>query len=315
MSRFRKEVRDDFTVVHNDFIRDKRLGYAEKGLLLTLMQLPDDGSWNYSIAGLAELTPDGTYKVSVLLKKLKATGYFRRIRVIDTKGRVVDWIYEFSDQVHEEWINSDDNFTEPEEKGKSDIPPQCENPHVGYPHMDERPQSNKKKSNIKDIDSDHHEQTNNVNLTVSQAEAEKGIKENIQYERLCSEYGENIISPVARVITETMISNKNMLKVNKRKVPKREVQAKLALLRYEHICQLIKNIQNTNPNPKYFNAYMLTSLYNLVAKEEKLHSPQSSANNFFDAIKERVNDISEHSYNLDLLMQYAMEHTPKLRPC
>jgi hypothetical protein len=34
MSRIRKDIKDDFTVVHNDFIKDKRLGWAEKGLFI-----------------------------------------------------------------------------------------------------------------------------------------------------------------------------------------------------------------------------------------------------------------------------------------
>jgi hypothetical protein len=293
MSRFRKDVKDNFTVIHNDFIKDKRLGWGEKGLLLTLMQLPDD--WNYSVAGLAALTPDGTYKVSKLLKKLNAAGYFRRIRLVDSNGRVVDWIYEFSDQVHEEWISSnDDTFIESEPSN----PPQLENPHVDNPHVDEQPQSNKNKLNNKYIDSD---QTNN--------EIEKEVKNNIQYDRLCSEYGENIILPITRVILENMTSSKKMLKVNKKKLPKQEVRAKLAMLRYEHICQLIKNIQKTNANPVWFNAYILTSLYNIVTHH------QTSENNFFELIKQRVTEISEHSYNLDLLMDYALKNTPKIRIC
>jgi hypothetical protein len=103
-----------------------------------------------------------------------------------------------------------------------------------------------------------------------------------------------------------------MLKVNKKKLPKQEVRAKLALLRYEHICQLIKNIQKANPNPKYFNAYMLTSLYNLIDKASYQSSP---LNKFFESIKQSVNEISEHSYNLDLLMDYALHNTPKIRTC
>jgi hypothetical protein len=222
--------------------------------------------------------------------------------MINDKGRVVDWIYEFSDQAREEWINSKDDV--------ESIHPHSENPHVDYPHVDEQPQSNINKSNKKYIDSDCCEQTNNVNLSIS--EVEKEIKDNIQYERLCAEYGENIIFPITNVILETVTSSKKMLKVNKKKVPKREVQAKLALLRYEHICQLIKNIQKANPNPKYFNAYMLTSLYNLIDKASYQSSP---LNKFFESIKQSVNEISEHSYNLDLLMDYALHNTPKIRTC
>ena len=107
MGKLQGRIERDFTVIHNDFIRDERLGLDELGMLLKLMSLPED--WDFSIAGLAKIVANGKHKVTSALNKLKKYGYFRRIREIDPKtGRVIDWIYEFSDQPHPEWITTDD---------------------------------------------------------------------------------------------------------------------------------------------------------------------------------------------------------------
>ncbi len=291
MSRFRKEVKDDFTVVHNDFIKDKRLTWAERGLLLTLMQLPDD--WNYSIAGLAALTPDGTYKVSALLKKLKAAGYFRRIRLTDPKGRVIDWIYEFSDQVHEEWINSDDTFMEDQD----DTPPQSGNSHVDESDVGDCTQSNTNISNTKYIDYD---------------QTEKEIKENIDYEKLCEVYSESIVQPVVNVITETAASTKATVRINKKtKLTRKDIQKIINSIRYSHICAVLDAANNCNTQPKYYKPYILTALVNAVKQKDdtiskKPKSDDSPLAKVIDLLvpnSQRI--VGEHSYDLDAFMQHA----------
>ena len=291
MSRFRKEVKDDFTVVHNDFIKDKRLTWAERGILLTLMQLPDD--WNYSIAGLAALTPDGTYKVSALLKKLKAAGYFRRIRLTDSKGRVIDWIYEFSDQVHEEWINSDDTFMEDQD----DTPPQSGNSHVDESDVGNCAQSNTNISNTKYIDYD---------------QAEKEIKENIEYEKLCEEYGTSVVQPVLNVIAETAASTKSTVRINKKiKLSRKDFQKIINTIKYSHICAVLDAVKNCDTQPKYYNPYILTALVNAVKQDDgtkfKKHKNEDSPlSKVIDLlIPSSKITVGEHSYDLDLLMQHA----------
>ena len=51
--RIRREAKENFTWVHNAFIRDKRLSLDEKGLLLLMLSLPM--TWKFTVSGLAEL--------------------------------------------------------------------------------------------------------------------------------------------------------------------------------------------------------------------------------------------------------------------
>lgn len=96
MGILQKQIHSDFTVVHNAFIRDTRLSSAARGLLLTMLSLPD--SWNFSIKGLARILPEGEKAISSTLNKLSELGYFRRERITGSDGRVIDWAYNFSDE-------------------------------------------------------------------------------------------------------------------------------------------------------------------------------------------------------------------------
>lgn len=95
MPKFVKICKNDFTTFHNAMWRDTTLDYPEKGLLGTMLTLPDD--WNFSIKGLAALAPSGEHKIGTSLKKLEKAGYLKR-EAIRRNGRIIDWKYSFSDE-------------------------------------------------------------------------------------------------------------------------------------------------------------------------------------------------------------------------
>lgn len=41
MARFKKEIKSDFTVIHNAFVRDMNLGINARGILITMLSLPE----------------------------------------------------------------------------------------------------------------------------------------------------------------------------------------------------------------------------------------------------------------------------------
>ncbi|MCR5305420.1 MAG: helix-turn-helix domain-containing protein [Oscillospiraceae bacterium] len=95
MPKLKKKITRDFTTIHNTMLRDMRLGATERGLLLTMLSLPDN--WNYSIKGLSCILPDGATKIGTALKNLAKTGYLVRRRVY-SDGKITDWEYTFSDE-------------------------------------------------------------------------------------------------------------------------------------------------------------------------------------------------------------------------
>lgn len=95
MPKFVKVCKNDFTTFHNAMWRDPTLDYPERGLLGTMLTLPDN--WNFSIKGLAALVPSGERKIGTSLKKIEKAGYLKR-EPIRSHGRIIDWKYSFSDE-------------------------------------------------------------------------------------------------------------------------------------------------------------------------------------------------------------------------
>lgn len=94
MAKIKKEFKNKFTTVSNDFLFDQRMATAERGLLITMLGLPD--SWDFSGKGLTAILPNGKSSIYASLRKLEELGYLKRTRVYKN-GKVIDWEYTFSD--------------------------------------------------------------------------------------------------------------------------------------------------------------------------------------------------------------------------
>ena len=91
MSVIRVEKTSNYTVMSNVHLRDKRLSYKTRGLLSTILSLPD--TWDYSVKGLATLSRDGMDAVKSGLRELEETGYLIRTRERDESGRLGKMVY------------------------------------------------------------------------------------------------------------------------------------------------------------------------------------------------------------------------------
>lgn len=94
MPRIKRIIPAGFTTVKNDFLMDKGMPLAARGLLMTMLSLPD--GWNMSGKGLAAILPDGRDKVYSTLKILELNGYLKRVRIREN-GCFVDVEYQFCD--------------------------------------------------------------------------------------------------------------------------------------------------------------------------------------------------------------------------
>ena len=120
MPVIRKEIKSNFTTVHNYFIKDKDLPLCCKGMLLLMISLPDN--WNFSITGLQAIVCEGRDKVKTTLKTLEKAGYLRRERITNEKGIILDWEYLFSDEpiYKDDTHDEEDNDDESTDKSSSD---------------------------------------------------------------------------------------------------------------------------------------------------------------------------------------------------
>lgn len=91
MGVFRVEKTKNYTVMSNYHFKDKKISWKAKGLLSTMLSLPED--WDYSIRGLEAMSTDGNKAVRSGLKELEENGYLTRTAIRDNKGIIRDWDY------------------------------------------------------------------------------------------------------------------------------------------------------------------------------------------------------------------------------
>lgn len=128
MAILKNPNRDKFTIIDNYALADKNLSLKTRGLLVTMLSLPDN--WQFSENGLNKIFPkDGQTSIRTGLKELQENGYLIRERTRDEQGRMskVNWI------IYDR--------------------PRLENPNLVNPNLENRPQyntniSNTNKSNI-----------------------------------------------------------------------------------------------------------------------------------------------------------------------
>ena len=145
----------NFTIIENECLQDPTLDIPERGLLVTMLSLPDD--WDFSGIGLAAILPCGKSRVFSSLKKIEKAGYLRRTRICDKNGRFIDWLYEISGKpIFGQKIDASCPVTENRELDKSPLTdfPELDNPDVDNPDVDNPDVDNPDVDNP-DVDNQH----------------------------------------------------------------------------------------------------------------------------------------------------------------
>ena len=129
----------NYTVISNNVFKDQNLSLKARGLLTTILSLPDN--WKYSIEGLASLCADGRASVTSAINELITAGYIIRTQKFDKAGKFSGYIYDIYE----------------EKQGKSASLPYAENPITGNPITENQQQLNTNLLNTNILN------TNNIN--------------------------------------------------------------------------------------------------------------------------------------------------------
>lgn len=159
MAVLKNKTQGNFVIVSQNITKDKLLSLTERGLLLTLLSLPD--GWDLSVAGLQKILPDGKDKISHALNKLIDYGYVTREQERGGNGKFGTNILE----VHEEPVRDEvdpltDDISEPltgnpSAGNPSTVKPQADKPSAenlqqySNKYISNQEESNKRSSNKK----------------------------------------------------------------------------------------------------------------------------------------------------------------------
>lgn len=131
MAIMRNRTQQGYTNINNSIFRDQRLSIKARGLLCTMLSLPD--CWEFSENGLQSILPaDGKTSIRTALKTLEECGYLVR-RQLREKGKMAGWEWEIFDT------------SQNAEK------PQSENPITENPKSENRPQLITKQSTTEEV--------------------------------------------------------------------------------------------------------------------------------------------------------------------
>lgn len=258
MGRIKRAFNGNFTMIHNEYLDDKRLGSTELGWLTFMLSRPDN--WNFCIEGLAKTHSDGKTKIMSALKKLEECGYLKRTRIIDkSTGRVVDWLYEFSDESHPEWI---------EQQGKSETIDDV--PHSDYPDVVNQSQSSTNQINTDYDESDSAAAPIDDEIQQVYQNYDALVKESIEYERLCTECGSKTVNRIKDVMLNVLMSPCNTIRIGKVDINANDAKECFMSIEYKHVKKIIAAI--SNKSIRSFSHYVTTALYNAV-KDIRIQKP------------------------------------------
>ncbi|PFV86282.1 DnaD domain protein [Bacillus thuringiensis] len=95
MGIFRVKKDNNYSVINNTGLKDKRLSWKAKGILAYILTLPDD--WVFYREELSQHAKDGINSLRSGMQELKEYGYIQRFPIRDEKNKIVRWetiIYE-----------------------------------------------------------------------------------------------------------------------------------------------------------------------------------------------------------------------------
>ncbi|WP_259418005.1 DnaD domain protein [Bacillus toyonensis] len=160
MGIFRVKKDNNYSVINNTGLKDKRLSWKAKGILAYILTLPDD--WVFYREELSQHAKDGINSLRAGMQELKEYGYIKRFPIKDAKNKIVRWetiIYEIP---------------------LDDFPP-VENPLVGNPVAGNLPVENRKLLNT-DIQSTKELNTDIPNTNYHHDNQDKSLSQRLMDE-------------------------------------------------------------------------------------------------------------------------------------
>lgn len=93
MNRITVVKNKNYTVISNVILRDARLSLKAKGLLVTILGLPDD--WDFTVSGITKTLKEGRESIASGIAELMEYGYCSRTNERNEAGQYLGYDYTF----------------------------------------------------------------------------------------------------------------------------------------------------------------------------------------------------------------------------
>ena len=266
MAVCRVEKDKNYTTMSNFHLRDPNLSNKARGLLSTMLSLPED--WDYTTRGLAKICKDGVDGITAQLKELEQYGYLIRHRIRDSNGRIVDMEYVIYERPH---------TASPDTEMPYMVKPDMDLPRLETPaqiNIDKRitDEINTDSVNTHSFLSDGSRPSVLAALEAKRKETtvrdmdeyRELIKENIDYDILLSDmpFDHDRLEEILELIVETVCSTKKYIRVAGTDYPAEVVRSRLLKLDASHIQFVFDCLKENTTKIRNIKQYLLTTLYN-----------------------------------------------------
>jgi len=273
MAVFRVEKTQNYTVMSNHHLRNEALTLKAKGLLSQMLSLPE--KWDYTLAGLSVINRENVTAIRTAVQELEAAGYIVRRQTRDEKGKMA--------------ANEYIIYEQPQDTPPLDYPssenPTTDNPIAGKPTTDKPLSENQTQLNkdilnkdLKNTDlSSTHQSIYPANREQesppdggidriderSAAETYRDIiKDNIEYDALCTQYDPERVTEILELIHETVCSSRKTIRIGGEDFPAEVVKSRFMKLGQFHVEYVFDCINKNTTKIYNIRSYLLTTLYN-----------------------------------------------------
>lgn len=272
------------------------------GLMLDRMGLSIKNGWRdernrifilFTIEDIQEQMNCGHNKGVKIIGDLEKSGLIERVRQGQGKPSKI-YLKKFtnadnacrnSDFPKKEFKTSEKGNSRLPEKGTLDFPKRESNKNyfnnnelnkISYPYpIRETIDCGADKRTPEEEEGNGREWTDSINNSVS--EVEEGLKQKIEYEVLCHNFGQACVDEIVGLIVEVLLSTRRTIRIASDDRPAALVKERFNCLNSNHIEFVLTTFQENSSDVRNIKQYMLASLFNApISIESYYHAKYNS---------------------------------------
>ena len=262
MAVLKNRTQKNFTIISNNVLRDQNLSMKDRGVFCTICSLPD--GWEFSIAGLSSIVPDGVDAIRASIKNLEELGYMQRTKTRGKDGKYISEIEIFTERQsmldypsrtnrHGETVTDEPSRVDQGGKTVTDNPTE---------YNTDNTKLNIKKDNIKSINLS--KETDGL----TNEESYRGtVSDNIKLDWLLktaeqhSDAEVRMVHEIYDVICDMVCYPRDNVEIKGTKYPWSVVKSQFLKLRYQHVADVLNRIVDADLGIKNMSAYLVSALY------------------------------------------------------
>ena len=243
--------KDDFFVAPRIFTRDLDIPFEAIGLLSVLYSLP--ANWEYSASGLATVSMHGKNRISKLMRLLVEKGYVEMVQLKTPDGKFAGKTIRLKNNIG----NARESKQGVQSPSLQNTALQTPSPHTEAPVVEAQ-------YNIQGNNRHEDKIHQSINLGEDEIdEIREEVKDQLEYEYACKEFGKDRIDGIVDIMVETLLSV-GTVNIGRNQLPAEQVKNVFRKINMEHIRYIFDCIEETSREKKIRNmkSYLLTALYN-----------------------------------------------------